>query len=349
MDIQKNHISIGRGLPIVVSLMIGGLLALFSAAAEASYLPFNTSVNMNVGIGTATPQGAFVVVNGNVGIGTWAPATALDVAGTVRVTGFTLSRQGAVNGYVLTATDSAGDATWSTVSAASGWTVSGSDVYEANSGNVGIGTTTTTQGALVVTNGNAGIGTWAPGNRLDVVSGNIGIGTAYNLVGIGTTSTILSLRTDTTSIYLGWQAGSSITKGNLDNVAVGNQALRKAVGGQNTAVGYQSLFSDTNGGDNTAMGYQALNNINIGNGDTAMGYQAEFQGDTYYNTAIGLQALYNGSNGGYETAVGYQALYNSGSTANGGVADAAVGYNALYNQSGGQSNTALGEATRVPW
>jgi len=42
----------------------------------------------NVGIGTSTPQGAFVVTNGNVGIGTWAPRGQLDVEGTLSVTTF---------------------------------------------------------------------------------------------------------------------------------------------------------------------------------------------------------------------------------------------------------------------
>ncbi len=41
--------------------------------------------NGNVGIGTTTPQGGFVVTNGNVGIGTWAPRTMLDVSGSVSV------------------------------------------------------------------------------------------------------------------------------------------------------------------------------------------------------------------------------------------------------------------------
>src|SRR5476651_2251478 len=66
------------------SLIIAGLLCIASALpAAASYIPFNTSVNMNVGIGTATPQGAFVVTNGNVGIGTWSPGGLLDVEGTL--------------------------------------------------------------------------------------------------------------------------------------------------------------------------------------------------------------------------------------------------------------------------
>ena len=59
-----------------------------------------------------------------------------------------------------------GDTTWSSAGGVSGWTVSGSNVYETAGGNVGIGTTFLTTAALTVMNGNVGIGTWvaAPQN-----------------------------------------------------------------------------------------------------------------------------------------------------------------------------------------
>ena len=83
-------------------------------AAQASYMPFNTNVNMNVGIGTSTPQAAFVVTNGNIGIGTWTasggnlivngggnvginsawPGVALDVNGKCKGNGALLREQG---------------------------------------------------------------------------------------------------------------------------------------------------------------------------------------------------------------------------------------------------------------
>ena len=62
----------------------------------------------------------------------------------------------------MTALDTSGDTTWSPAGGVSGWTISGSTLYEtAPTSNIGIGTSTP-QGALVVTNGNVGIGTWAP-------------------------------------------------------------------------------------------------------------------------------------------------------------------------------------------
>jgi hypothetical protein len=206
----------------------------FSAAQTADLFDINTlnasipgtqfsvKASGNVGIGTNAP-GAELDVEGtlyptvfygrgtdyNVGIGSLTPGQALDVQGTVRATGFTMSGSSPLSGYVLTSTDSTGDATWSSAGGVSGWTISGNNIYETNiSGNVGIGVTTpnqtlevnggiqidgagdsyfssgnlgvgtiTPQAAFVVTNGSVGIGTWtAAGGSLIVASGNVGIG-----------------------------------------------------------------------------------------------------------------------------------------------------------------------------
>jgi len=78
---------------------------------------------------------------GNIGIGKANPANRLDVDGTVEMTGFKMPAS-ASDGYVLTS-DGSGVGTWQP--AAGGpdgdWTISGSDLYPAVSGKVGIGTT----------------------------------------------------------------------------------------------------------------------------------------------------------------------------------------------------------------
>ena len=158
-----------------------------SATSITNSLLFDNGTN--VGIGSINPSAALdvngvIAIEGSgssyftshVGIGSINPGQGLDVQGTVRTIGLTMSGQTPISGYVLTASDSAGDTTWTSAGAVSGWTVSGNNVYETLNGNVGIGTNLLTTSALTVMNGNVGIGTWKPGNSLEVVGGNIGIG-----------------------------------------------------------------------------------------------------------------------------------------------------------------------------
>jgi hypothetical protein len=161
---------------------------LLASQAHAAYTPFNTAASGNIGIGSVAPNGkldvegtfstifnATAASTGNVGIGSFTPGQRLDVRGTVRALGFNMGTNGPASGYVLTASNSAGDATWTAAGSVGPWTQAGTNIYETGS-NVGVGTTTP-QGAFVVTNGNVGIGTWSPGGALTVMSGNVGIGT----------------------------------------------------------------------------------------------------------------------------------------------------------------------------
>ncbi len=264
----------------------------------------------NVGIGTVTPAGALAVMNGNVGIGTWAPALMLDVKGTARMTGLTLTGNGAANGNVLVG-NSVGVGTWmpaSTLGVSGG---SGTNYWLNDTGNVGISTayavgigtisqinklnilgnigigtfsndqymrTAAPNGGMIIS-GRVGIGTWVPGNSLEISGGNIGIGTVFSLNVINTTSTILTMRGDTTSVYLGYQSGASASGG-----------------GANAAVGFQAL---ANGGlNNTAVGYQALN-ASSSAADTAVGEQALVASNGIHETALGRSAGAGIVGGGY--------------------------------------------------
>ena len=144
----------------------------------------------------------------------------------------------------------------------------------------------------------------------------------------------------TGNLFLGLQAGNSNTGSN--NTAIGYQALFSNVEGhENTALGYQALYSNTTGDINTAMGYQALFLNTEGGANTAIGYRALITNDSGdFNTALGYQALRENTTGTSNTALGYQALY---SNTNGGI-NIAMGINALYSNTTGGNNTALGPA-----
>jgi hypothetical protein len=90
------------------------------------------------------PEGTFAMIatGSGVGIGEGEPSEMLDVAGTAQVTGFKMPT-GASDSYVLTS-DGSGEGTWQAPAALpdGDWTVSGSDMYSAVAGSVGIGTTT---------------------------------------------------------------------------------------------------------------------------------------------------------------------------------------------------------------
>ena len=311
----------------------------------------NSSITMKTTTGIGTTD-SFIVEGGNngneaaidamdngtsmnVGINSTQPGETLDVYGTTRTQYFNIPTN-AVNNYVLTS-DSNGNGTWQ-ASNATQWTgtVPGPIYY--NSGNVGIGSTN-------------------PGDILDVdgtlrlVEGDLDISADKSIITSGTK--IFTLKNDTSSIYAGYQAGNAITGNTNDNAFFGNQAGKATTSAGNTAVGWESLLTNTSGNSLTAIGDRALQN-STGSFNTAVGWQAAVANTTgSSNTAIGLQSLDENQFGSSNTAVGTGAMQSqTSSTGNStcigfqclnsiltGNTDEAIGYNAGANVTGSGTNT----------
>jgi len=125
------------------------------------------------------------------------------------------------------------------------------------------------------------------------------------------------------------------------NVGVGVQALfHDTFGNQNTAVGYQTLFTNVDGDKSTGIGSQALFNNTGGSDNVAVGFRTLFTNTMgSRNTGMGYRTLAFNDTGNDNTAVGWNALFNnrSGSSVN-----TAVGSQALLNNTTGANNSALG-------
>jgi hypothetical protein len=119
---------------------------------------------------------------------------------------------------------------------------------------------------------------------------------------------LMANRYGSQNVAVGYGA-MQLTKHDSGAVAVGYQALYNGAAssptstlsgnGENTAVGYQALLSNTTGVANTALGYEALSTNTFG----------------YANTAIGDWAMSSSTNGADNTAIGAYSLMllNSGS------------------------------------
>jgi hypothetical protein len=113
------------------------------------------------------------------------------------------------------------------------------------------------------------------------------------------------------------------------NTAEGTNALKNLTTGvANTALGWFSLFSNTDGSFNTGVGAGTLV-LNVGNQSTGEGVD---------NTAVGAVALFLNATGSNNTAVGTATLVNNST----GEDNTAVGAFALNSNTDGDGNTAVG-------
>ena len=152
------------------------------------------------------------------------------------------------------------------------WNTSGNDIYNTNSGNVGIGNTT-------------------PTFKLDI-TGHINSTLGYKIGGY----TVLAIPGNNT--FVGRDAGSSNTTG-VSNTFSGYEAGRSnTTGNSNTFSGYEAGRSNTTGLWNTFSGYQAGYSNMTSSFNTFNGYQAG-----YYNTT-GHSNTFNGTGAGLSNTIG---------------------------------------------
>jgi hypothetical protein len=166
------------------------------------------------------------------------------------------------------------------------------------------------------------------------------------------------------ALILGWvglspKAQAVCQEGCLrnDNTAIGSDALINTTGSENTANGFQALFTNIIGNSNTATGWEALTS-NIGNNNTATGAGSlQFNITGHENTATGVDALLANTTGTNNTANGAFALAiditGSNNTATGeealavnttGHDNTADGTNALLGNTTGSSNIGIGSS-----
>ena len=157
----------------------------------------------------------------------------------------------------------------------------------------------------IVIQGNVGIGTTSPSEKLDV-SGDAKINGLTVGKGAGT------------SIYgntvFGKTALESITTG-LRNVAIANEAqLSNTTGNRNVAIGYQSLKDNIAGNNNTAIGYGSLMKVISKDKNTAVGYLS-------LGLVGGINSASTSDTGKNNTAIGYGAGYERVGGTNGNSID----------------------------
>jgi hypothetical protein len=118
---------------------------------------------------------------------------------------------------------------------------------------------------------------------------------------------------------------------------------KNTTGGENVAVGLQSLQTNTTGSNNTALGVNAMYYNSVGRNNTAIGRDALIANTTASNVvAVGYRALYS-SAGAAPTivAIGSEAAYSyTGSGSNQG--QVYVGASAGYTNTAGIDNTFVG-------
>ena len=171
---------------------------------------------------------------------------------------------------------------------------------------------------------------------------------------------------DMNNVAVGHDAGNQITTGVENTIVGGIAGDALTVGNNNTAVGKGALTTDTKGSNSTALGYNALQTQNFTSatdtGNVAVGHFAgtglttglknslvgaltgDALTDADFNTALGFQALTADTLGSGSTGIGFRALATQNFTSATDSANTAIGYNAGVGITSGTLNTLIGAA-----
>jgi hypothetical protein len=183
------------------------------------------------------------------------------------------------------------------------------------------------------TNERLGVGTNAPGYKLDI-RGNLAIQTSGQFLEFKSVSGSNS--------FIGGGGNSINTSVGINNNSYGFSALNGITDGyDNTAIGKDSLLLCTTGFWNVAIGNSALRSGTSIRSNVAVGFQALYSGGYQENVAIGKTSLFSsGSNNSYNTALGSGSQYSLNGI--NGTNNSSIGYNSLYSNLTGAYNVALG-------
>jgi predicted cobalt transporter CbtA len=143
---------------------------------------------------------------------------------------------------------------------------------------------------------------------------------------------------DASNTAVGFESAYSNTSGN-EITAIGYQALRANTTGQyNTALGNLSLFANTTGIKNTAIGRRSMQDNTTGNDNVSIGMDSLYFNTTgSNNTSIGYASLAYNITGSNNTAIGRFSLFNNTASNN-----TAVGFEAAYSNTTASAITAIG-------
>ena len=173
-------------------------------------------------------------------------------------------------------------------------------------------------------------------NTSATVSATAFVGDGSGLTNIGTSSS--TFKDAYSNVTLGTSM-PNLTTGYYNTALGANSLNSNTEGSANVAIGEDALQYNTKGSENIAIGEDALKNNTEGDKNIAIGddsMESNTTGD--YNTAVGDNSLNNNTTGNYNVALGKSALY-SNTLGNWNVA---VGSSALEANDGGTENTAIG-------